>query len=63
MNTESKLTITTNINVNSGSLVNFKPGERVRHADLGEGVVIAAPVEGFVKVFFRAASGNCPSLD
>ena len=30
----------------------FKPGERVRHPDLGEGVVIAAPVDGFIKIFF-----------
>ena len=27
---------------NGGNLASFKPGERVRHADLGEGVVIAA---------------------
>jgi superfamily II DNA or RNA helicase len=38
----------------------LKPGERVRHADLGEGVVIAAPVEGFVKVFFPTGERLLP---
>jgi SNF2 family DNA or RNA helicase len=38
----------------------LKPGERVRHADLGEGVVIAAPVEGFVKVFFPTGERQLP---
>lgn len=60
MSTESKLTITTNINVNGASPISFKPGERVRHADLGEGVVIAAPVEGFVKVFFPSGERQLP---
>ncbi len=45
---------------NGGSLVGFKPGERVRHADLGEGVVIAAPVEGFIKVFFPSGERQLP---
>ena len=45
---------------NAGSLVNFKPGERVRHADLGEGVVIAAPLEGFIKVFFPSGERQVP---
>jgi superfamily II DNA or RNA helicase len=45
---------------NDGSLVSFKPGERVRHADLGEGVVIAAPVEGFIKVFFPSGERQLP---
>jgi SNF2 family DNA or RNA helicase len=45
---------------NTGSLVNFRPGERVRHADLGEGVVIAAPLEGFVKVFFPSGERQLP---
>jgi hypothetical protein len=44
----------------SGSLANFKPGERVRHADLGEGVVIAAPLEGFIKVFFPSGERQLP---
>ena len=62
MSTESKMNTGTTIGSNGGSLVSFKPGERVRHADLGEGVVIAAPVEGFIKVFFperRAAIARC----
>jgi SNF2 family DNA or RNA helicase len=45
---------------NHGSLVGFKPGERVRHADFGEGVVIAAPVEGFIKVFFPSGERQLP---
>ena len=44
----------------SGSLSSFKPGERVRHADLGEGVVIGAPLEGFVKVFFPSGERQLP---
>ena len=60
MSTESKLTTTTNIGLNGGSPISFKPGERVRHADLGEGVVIAAPVEGFVKVFFPSGERQLP---
>ena len=38
--------------LNDGSIRAFKPGERVRHGDLGEGVVIAPAVDGFIKVFF-----------
>jgi superfamily II DNA or RNA helicase len=45
---------------NEGRLASFKPGERVRHADLGEGVVIAAPVEGFIKVFFPSGERQLP---
>lgn len=39
---------------------NLKPGVRVRHGDLGEGVVIAAPVDGFVKVFFPVGERQVP---
>jgi SNF2 family DNA or RNA helicase len=52
LSTESKIDAASALGSNDGSLVGFKPGERVRHADLGEGVVIAAPVGGFIKVFF-----------
>ena len=45
--------------LNGGSRV-LRPGERVRHADLGEGVVIAAPVDGFVKVFFPSGERQVP---
>ena len=45
---------------NGGSPVSFKPGERVRHADFGEGVVIAAPMEGFIKVFFPGGERQVP---
>ena len=60
MRTESKMNLTTPINSLGGSLVGFKPGERVRHADLGEGVVLAAPVEGFIKVFFPSGERQLP---
>ncbi|MBV9183672.1 MAG: DEAD/DEAH box helicase family protein, partial [Acidobacteria bacterium] len=43
-----------------GSALSFKPGERVRHPDLGEGVVIAAPVQGFIKVFFASGERQVP---
>ncbi len=39
---------------------NFKPGERVSHPDLGQGVIIAAPVDGFIKVFFPAGERQVP---
>ena len=45
--------------LNGGTRV-LRPGERVRHADLGEGVVIAAPVDGFVKVFFPSGERQVP---
>jgi len=38
----------------------MKPGERVRHADLGEGVIISSPVGGFVKVFFPSGERQVP---
>jgi superfamily II DNA or RNA helicase len=50
----------TTIGSNDGGFGNFKPGERVRHADLGEGVVISAPVEGFIKVFFPNGERQVP---
>jgi hypothetical protein len=49
MSVEPEIGSGTTDDSNTGGLVNFKPGKRVRHADLGEGVVIAAPLEGFVK--------------
>ena len=44
----------------NGVTTNLKPGIRVRHADLGEGVVIAAPTDGFVKVFFPVGERQVP---
>jgi superfamily II DNA or RNA helicase len=38
----------------------LKPGERVRHSEFGEGVVIASPLEGFVKVFFPSGERQLP---
>ena len=38
----------------------LRPGERVSHAELGDGVVIAAPVDGFVKVFFSSGERQVP---
>ena len=60
MSVEPEIGTSTNNDSDAGSLVNFKPGERVRHADLGEGVVIATPLEGFVKVFFPSGERQLP---
>jgi SNF2 family DNA or RNA helicase len=38
----------------------FRPGERVRHPDLGEGVVIAPSVDGIIKVFFPTGERQVP---
>jgi hypothetical protein len=50
---------TTN-DLNRGSLIGLKPGERVRHADFGEGVVIAAPLDGFIQVVFPSGERQLP---
>jgi len=39
---------------------NLKPGVRVRHPEIGEGVVIAPPAEGFIKVFFPVGERQVP---
>lgn len=44
----------------TGNVPSMKPGERVRHADLGEGVIIASPVGGFVRVFFPSGERQVP---
>lgn len=44
----------------NGGTVGFKPGERVHHADFGEGVVIAAPADDFIKVFFSIGERQVP---
>jgi len=46
--------------LNGGAICAFKPGERVRHADWGEGVVISPPVDGFIKVFFSRGEQQVP---
>ena len=43
-----------------GSTPAFKPGERIRHADMGEGVVVAPAVDGFIKVFFSVGERQVP---
>jgi superfamily II DNA or RNA helicase len=60
MNRETNSETATTIGPNADTLVSLRPGERVRHADLGEGVVVAAPVEGFVKVFFPSGERQLP---
>jgi SNF2 family DNA or RNA helicase len=60
MSTEPGTNLDTTVVANGGSPVSFKPGERVRHVDLGEGVVISVPVEGFVKVFFPNGERQLP---
>jgi superfamily II DNA or RNA helicase len=59
VSTESVTNTATTLGSSGGSLI-FKPGERVRHADLGEGVVIGAPVDGFIKVFFPSGERQLP---
>lgn len=60
MSRETNSDTATTIGPNADTLVSLRPGERVRHADLGEGVVVAAPVEGFVKVFFPSGERQLP---
>jgi superfamily II DNA or RNA helicase len=60
MRAESDVSAVTTDVVNSGTFRAFKPGERVRHAELGEGVVIALPVNGFIKVFFPSGERQIP---
>jgi superfamily II DNA or RNA helicase len=38
----------------------WQPGQRVRHAEFGEGVVLAEAMEGLVKVFFPAGERQVP---
>jgi SNF2 family DNA or RNA helicase len=49
-----------NTGASADTLASLRPGERVRHADLGEGVVVSVPVEGFVKVFFPSGERQLP---
>ena len=60
MSAESDASVTTPTRLHGGSTRTFKPGERVRHADLGEGVVIAAPLDGFIQVFFPTGERQIP---
>jgi hypothetical protein len=60
MSEEPEIAAGTTDRSNTGALANFKPGERVRHAELGEGVVIATPLEGFIKVFFPSGERQLP---
>src|SRR5262249_13248913 len=38
----------------------LNPGQRVRHAEHGDGVVVVAPSNGFVRVFFGAGERQVP---
>jgi len=60
MSRETSSNTSKTIGSNAVNLIGLRPGERVRHADLGEGVVVAAPVEGFVKVFFPSGERQLP---
>jgi superfamily II DNA or RNA helicase len=60
MRAESDVSAVTTDVVNSETFRAFTPGERVRHAELGEGVVIAPPVNGFIKVFFPSGERQIP---
>ncbi len=60
MSMESNQGTESALNSKGEGYVSFKPGERVRHPDLGKGVVLSAPVEGFVKVFFPSGEQQLP---
>ena len=45
----------------AGSKPQFAPGERVRHPEFGEGVVVAAARDGFLRVFFRDGERLLPA--
>ena len=60
MSAESDMSAVTANILNSGTTHTFKPGERVHHAELGDGVVIAPPVNGFLKVFFPSGERQIP---
>ena len=36
------------------------PGSRIRHADLGEGVVLEAPSDGWLRAFFLSGERRVP---
>ena len=36
------------------------PGSRIRHAELGEGVVLEAPADGWLRAFFPAGERRVP---
>ncbi|MGH8010111.1 MAG: SNF2-related protein, partial [Candidatus Binatia bacterium] len=40
--------------------VDFSPGQRVTHADFGEGVVVNVPRDGYVRVFFGTGERQVP---
>jgi len=42
------------------TLTKLQSGQRVRHVELGNGVVISAPVNGFVRVFFSTGEKQVP---
>lgn len=48
------------VNDLSDPIHTFQPGERVRHAELGEGVIIAPPINGVAKVFFPSGEQQVP---
>ena len=60
MNNEPKTDAAETLSSDDVNIVSFRPGERVRHADLGEGVVISAAVDGFAKVLFPSGERQLP---
>jgi hypothetical protein len=40
--------------------VELQPGQRVSHNDLGEGVVVEAPRDGYVRAFFAIGERRVP---
>jgi len=38
----------------------LQPGQRVRHAEYGEGVIVAASTDGFIRAFFGSGERQVP---
>ncbi len=41
-------------------LTAFEPGQRVQHAELGEGIVVSSSSDGFIRVFFSSGERQVP---
>ena len=40
--------------------IELKPGEKVIHPELGEGVVIEIPRDGYLRAFFKSGDASVP---
>ena len=46
--------------MSSESPATLLPGQRIQHAEFGEGVVVTQPTNGFVRVFFGGGERQVP---